>query len=101
MTPAGALDPAWKNEIAMFSSADCAKLGFALLMMLVAGTAGAQSYPNHLVRIIVPFAAGGLNDTAARLIQPYLQKALGQAVIVENRPAARGGVGADGGAKGT
>jgi tripartite-type tricarboxylate transporter receptor subunit TctC len=64
-------------------------------MMLVAGTAGAQSYPSHVVRIIVPFAAGGLNDTAARLIQPYLEKALGQTVVVENRAGATGIVGAE------
>jgi tripartite-type tricarboxylate transporter receptor subunit TctC len=63
--------------------------------MLAAGAAQAQSYPTHLVRIIVPFAAGGLNDTAARLIQPYLEKALGQTVVVENRPAASGIVGAE------
>jgi tripartite-type tricarboxylate transporter receptor subunit TctC len=80
----------------MSRSADCAKLGFAaLLMTLAAGAAGAQSYPNHLVRIIVPFAAGGLNDTAARLIQPYLEKALGQTVVVENRAGATGIVGAE------
>ena len=80
----------------MFRPADCVKLGFAaLLMMLAAGTAGAQSYPSHVVRIIVPFAAGGLNDTAARLIQPYLEKALGQTVVVENRAGATGIVGAE------
>jgi tripartite-type tricarboxylate transporter receptor subunit TctC len=80
----------------MFRPADCAKLGFAaLLMMLAARTAGTQSYPNHVVRIIVPFAAGGLNDTAARLLQPYLEKALGQTVVVENRAGATGIVGAE------
>ncbi len=73
----------------MFRSADCAKFGLAaLLIMLNAGMADAQSYPSHVVRIIVPFAAGGLNDTAARLIQPYLEKALGQTVVVENRAGA-------------
>jgi tripartite-type tricarboxylate transporter receptor subunit TctC len=80
----------------MFRAADSAKCGFAaLLMMLAAGAALAQGYPTHLVRIIVPFAAGGLNDTAARLIQPYLEKALGQTLVVENRPAASGIVGAE------
>jgi tripartite-type tricarboxylate transporter receptor subunit TctC len=75
-------------------------LGFtAQLLLLAAGPTQAQPFPNHLVRIIVPFAAGGLNDTAARLIQPYLEKALGQTVIVENRPAASGVVGADAVAK--
>jgi tripartite-type tricarboxylate transporter receptor subunit TctC len=86
----------------MFRSAprNCARLGFAALSLLfTAGLVQAQPYPNHVVRIIVPFAAGGLNDTAARLIQPYLEKALGQPVIVENRPAASGIVGADAVAK--
>jgi tripartite-type tricarboxylate transporter receptor subunit TctC len=84
------------NGIAMVRSADCAKLWLAALgIMLAAGAALAQSYPTHLIRIIVPFAAGGLNDTAARLIQPYLEKALGQTIVVENRPAASGIVGAE------
>jgi tripartite-type tricarboxylate transporter receptor subunit TctC len=84
------------NEIAMFQPAQCARLGLAALWILsAAGVAHAQSYPTHMVRIIVPFAAGGLNDTAARLIQPYLEKALGQTVIVENRPAASGIVGSE------
>jgi tripartite-type tricarboxylate transporter receptor subunit TctC len=80
----------------MFRSADYARLGFAaLLTMLTTGVADAQSYPTHVVRIIVPFAAGGLNDTAARLIQPYLEKGLGQTVVVENRAGATGIVGAE------
>jgi tripartite-type tricarboxylate transporter receptor subunit TctC len=84
------------NEIAMSRTVDCAKLGLALLSILAAaGAAHAQTYPTHLVRIIVPFAAGGLNDTAARIIQPYLEKGLGQTVIVENRPAASGIVGTE------
>ena len=67
----------------------------AVLSFLAAPAARAQTFPNHVVRIIVPFAAGGLNDTAARLIQPYLEKGLGQSVIVENRPAASGIVGSE------
>jgi tripartite-type tricarboxylate transporter receptor subunit TctC len=55
----------------------------------------AQNYPTHVVRIVAPFAAGGLNDTASRLIQPYLEKALGQSVIVENRAGASGIVGSE------
>jgi tripartite-type tricarboxylate transporter receptor subunit TctC len=67
----------------------------AAVVLLAAAAARAQNFPNHVVRIIVPFAAGGLNDTAARLIQPYLEKSLGQSVIVENRPAASGIVGTE------
>jgi tripartite-type tricarboxylate transporter receptor subunit TctC len=62
-------------------------------------TAAAQSYPTHPIRLIVPFAAGGLNDVVARLIGPHLERSLGQPVIVDNRPAASGIVGTDAVAK--
>lgn len=61
--------------------------------------AAAQTYPSQTVRIIVPQAAGGLNDTAARLIQPHLESALKQPVIVDNRSGAAGIVGTDAVAK--
>jgi len=78
----------------MFRSVD--RIGFAALWILLnVGAAQAQSYPTHVLRLIVPFAAGGLNDTAARLIQPHLEKALGQTVVVENRTGATGIVGAE------
>ena len=64
-------------------------------------SAHAQTYPTQTVRMIVPFAPGGLNDTTARLLQPALEKALGQTVIVDNRPAASGIVGTDAVAKAT
>jgi tripartite-type tricarboxylate transporter receptor subunit TctC len=71
--------------------------GCAAAMM--AWPAHAQTYPTQTVRMIVPFAAGGLNDTTARLLQPGLEKALGQIVIVDNRPAASGIVGTEAVAK--
>jgi tripartite-type tricarboxylate transporter receptor subunit TctC len=71
----------------------------ALMCALGAAGAAAQSYPNRTVRIVVPFAAGGLNDVVARLFQPYLEKALGQTVIVDNRPGASGIIGTDSVAK--
>ena len=70
----------------------------ALAWLLTVAVAHAQS-SSGLIRIIVPFAAGGINDTAARLLQPYLEKALGRTVIVDNRPAASGIVGTDAVAK--
>ncbi|MDB5601565.1 MAG: hypothetical protein JWN71_3609 [Xanthobacteraceae bacterium] len=57
--------------------------------------AAAQAYPNRPIRLIVPFAAGGANDLVARLIQPSLERALGQPVIVDNRSGASGIVGTD------
>jgi tripartite-type tricarboxylate transporter receptor subunit TctC len=73
----------------------------AVLVALVAalGTVAAQDYPSRPIRLIVPFAAGGLNDVVARLIGPHLERALGQPVIVDNRPAASGIVGTDATAK--
>src|SRR5882724_8808660 len=67
---------------------------FAALLCFVAIAAYAQS-SSGIIRIIVPFAPGGINDTAARLLQPYLEKALGQTVIIDNRPGASGIVGTD------
>ncbi|HVD73214.1 MAG TPA: tripartite tricarboxylate transporter substrate binding protein [Xanthobacteraceae bacterium] len=71
--------------------------------MALADVAGAQTdtYPSRPVRLIVPFAAGGLNDVVARLVAPYLERALGQPFIIDNRPAASGIVGTDATAKAT
>ena len=53
----------------------------------------AQSFATQPITIIVGNAAGGANDTLARLIQPTLQAELGQPVLVENRPGAAGNIG--------
>ena len=75
----------------------------ALAMVMAVDVAGAQTdtYPTRPVRLIVPFAAGGLNDVVARLVAPYLERALGQPFIIDNRPAASGIVGTDATAKAT
>ena len=56
-------------------------------------------YPERLIRAIVPFSTGGTNDIAARMISPHLSKALGQSVVVENRPGAAGNIGIEAVAK--
>ncbi|MBI3916394.1 MAG: tripartite tricarboxylate transporter substrate binding protein [Betaproteobacteria bacterium] len=61
-------------------------LPFALC--LGAGGAHAQAYPTKPIRLIVPLAPGGGNDTTARLVGTRLTESLGQQVIVENRPGA-------------
>src|SRR5262249_43847279 len=64
--------------------------------MTIAGMelAYAQSWPTKPIRIIVPAGAGGPNDVLARIVAQRLQPALGQIVVVENRPGAGGGIGA-------
>src|SRR6476620_8470469 len=68
-----------------------------LALALCAGTttAGAQSWPGKPIKWVVPFAPGGTTDILARTIGEKLTTALGQPVIVENKPGAGGGVGAD------
>jgi tripartite-type tricarboxylate transporter receptor subunit TctC len=70
----------------------------ALSVVAAPGGAAAQEF-TKTVRIIVPFAPGGTSDTLARLIGPKLQEAIGQTVVVENKPGASGNIGADAVAK--
>jgi len=77
----------------------CGALAGALMLMLGSAPGVTQTWPDRPVRIVVPFPPGGLNDTVARLIEPHLERALGQPVVVDNRPAASGIVGTDAVAK--
>jgi tripartite-type tricarboxylate transporter receptor subunit TctC len=75
-------------------------IAFAAFSAL-ATPAQAQTWPTQTIRLIVPFPAGGSNDVMARLIAPHLEKALGQTVLVDNRPAAAGQVGTEAVARAT
>jgi tripartite-type tricarboxylate transporter receptor subunit TctC len=64
------------------------------LLPALAAPSFAQDWPAHPLRIIVPFPAGGSADTQTRVIAEELAKALGQPVVVENKPGAGGNIGA-------
>ena len=73
------------------------RVALALLALAAAsGLAAAEdaaSYPSRPIHIIVPFAPGGASDFAIRLIQPAMEKALGQTLVIDNRSGAAGNVG--------
>jgi tripartite-type tricarboxylate transporter receptor subunit TctC len=67
----------------------------ALLLALcaVSAPASAGDYPDHAIKMIVPFAAGGGTDVLARIIAQNLNSKWGQPVVVENQPGASGAIG--------
>ena len=62
----------------------------AAVLLVASRIASAQTYPVRPVRLVVAFVPGGATDTLARQISNDLKEALGEAVIVENRPGANG-----------
>ena len=70
-----------------------------IALLALAAPAAAQDYPNRPIRILVGYAAGGGNDIIVRVMQPEMQKGLGQPVVVENMPGAQGIIAADQAAK--
>jgi tripartite-type tricarboxylate transporter receptor subunit TctC len=69
------------------------------VLAATAFAASAQDYPSRPVHVVVPYPAGGPNDIIVRLIGGKLSQALGQPVVVENRPGAGGNIGTDSVAK--
>lgn len=72
-----------------------AVLFFAAIVTVPHDAVHAQQYPSRTVRYIVPQAPGGSSDTLARVLAPRLSVALGQQVVIDNRPGATGIIGAE------
>src|SRR5262249_37466901 len=77
------------------------RIAIAALLALAAAAApaAAQDYPNHPIKIIVPFGAGGPGDVFSRQVAQFLPELLKQSVVAENRPGAASILGADAVAK--
>ena len=66
---------------------------FSILVPVArAAQPGPQDYPVRPIRVIIPFAPGGATDIIARMIEPKMSKALGQQIVVDNRPGAAGNI---------
>src|SRR5690349_12543293 len=81
-------------------AAPCARLAVALAALLGAALAlprdaAAQSYPAKPIRVVVPYAAGGITDILARALGQKLGEALGPPIVIDNRPGANSQVGAE------
>lgn len=70
-------------------------LGAVLASALFTPLVFAQHFPTKPVRIVVPFGAGGVADVTARVVAQKMSEALGQAVVIENKPGAGGIVAGD------
>ena len=68
---------------------------YAPLLLAIAGAADAQNYPSRPIRFVVPYTAGGAGDIFARTIGQKFFEAMGQTVVVDNRPGANAIIGTD------
>jgi tripartite-type tricarboxylate transporter receptor subunit TctC len=65
----------------------------ATSLLIATGARGQGAWPDHPVKIIIPYPAGGSTDVLSRILAEYLKEALGQPFVIENRPGAGGNIG--------
>jgi tripartite-type tricarboxylate transporter receptor subunit TctC len=82
-----------QRAFASLTKVACALAGVVALGASLTSVAGAQSYPERPVALIVPYPAGGAIDASARRLADFLSRELGQPVLVENRQGANSIVG--------
>ena len=68
---------------------------FALILVCFSVSANSQGWPSKPIRWIVPYTGGGITDVVTRVVTQKMQAALGQAIVVENKPGANSIIGAD------
>jgi tripartite-type tricarboxylate transporter receptor subunit TctC len=79
----------------MISRRYLAAAGACAMLAASAQTSMAQQWPSRTVKVVVPYGAGGVTDTMARVTADRLGKALGQTFVIENRLGGGGGIGVD------
>lgn len=72
----------------------CSGLALMLASSGVMAQSDALLYPQKPIRVVIPFAAGGVTDALLRLLQESVGKALGQPIVIENKPGAAGAIAA-------
>ena len=75
------------------AASGCIALG--AMVAVAFSHAGASEYPNRSIRVVVPFAAAGVTDIVARILFDRIGQAIGQTIVIDDRPGAGGNIGVD------
>jgi tripartite-type tricarboxylate transporter receptor subunit TctC len=87
-------DVNWRNDVSDFMKRFALAI-LALVSAVVAPAAAGQTYPDHFIKLIVPFPPGGATDVLGRILGKKMAELLDQPVVVENHAGAGGTIGTD------